>query len=442
MPTPQKLGNISDFLDTLNENLNAILNANFRCYSCLKQVELAQKNGASETGLGWAYKKLETMANNRNDLILEVDDCFEENSKRIIKLITDAKTQLVEELKRSHGLETKVVENCFIAGQLTDPDIINYLNDNNANAEQLYMLIKKYASAVACQLINEDYREITNNYASQFDSKGFLSPSYAPTTKVLTAETVHQLAENANYILKTMQKEEANQLAKCIKLAKKFGKDPSNEELLLEYTNEQLLYEYLKTKVQDAKNFSGLAYTLSERLKEANNTGFELKDKIVQALIDFGFGTPQPKIKNKEELDEVCVGHIEFADIISVAKSFAANAELIQFMCYENKTSITMKLEDYELSKLMVRILREQHEEKLERLAKENKDKAVVATDPDVAKCLLFTTPFGTCWFNGEQLVDKKTGQLIPVSKMERIVYDQQNNTFIDFGQDPTGGKK
>lgn len=293
--------------------------------------------------------------------------------------------------------------------------------------------------------IAESVSYVFDNIAEDIDYRGYqhllTQRNDNANVKIVDADFISEFYSFAKSIPATYKTELIKTQSQLRKLTKKLQKDPENPELQSLVYGHQYSVEFCQDVLERSDYLVMMSQLLKDRMDAVNIEPYGIRDKVVETLADFVFMIPSVS-KGKASyptFNTMYMGTYEIKNLINCVKEFPEAAVFTQYLSAKIEHETIMSAQDFERSKIMMDFLLELHKmnaQTIQQNALANgetvtpEEVKAKATNQDNARYLQFETPLGRVWCNGENLVDVKTGKVVPFAEICKYVLNPNDGNI------------
>lgn len=295
-----------------------------------------------------------------------------------------------------------------------------------------------YCSFFRSKFVIIDSMKIFDFYKEDLTSDGmahlYTFKNESPEIKQLSFDILVELKYSIDKIVKQIPKQKIQQGIVVNKLLKQLKKQPDNQELINSYNEENNAYSVYDERISDANILKIYVDAFCNRFDASNTPKTGISDAITETLLDLSFGVSgdYKKLCEPKYNETVYVSNSEVDSVISLLVNFPDLVDLMQQLCFETKNVKEFELVDLNYSKYIIGVLQEIHKDKVE-FNKQNNPNAtdeqlrVMSTNPEIAKYLVFKTPLGKVWCNGENCINCETNEVVKLEDLEKYFYNEED---------------
>ncbi len=437
----------------LNSRLVVANNVNYGLFRVMAQerrADDAEARGEIQVGgytSEWFRRKRDAFAEHRNIIL-------EKNGQALNYLINGYK-QSYEEAEKAfavelQGVSTKKFDDIVFDGELIDADVIAEYN-RQATQEPivgedgvvrqprspLVEAFYNYTEKRGTYKIAESVGHVYGNICADIDYRGYQNlltrKNVTDEVKVVDSTFVTEFYEFAKAIPATYKAELIKTQVQLNKLLKQLKKDPENAELQALVAGHEVTVEFCQDVIERSDYLVMMSKILKERMDSVNKEPYGIRDKVVETLADFVFMVPSVSkgVESKPQYSTMYMGTYEITNLINCVKEFPEAAVFTQYLSSKVQLATIMPAANFEQSKIMMEFLKELHAMNVQTLKQgaeaqgisvSDAEVKVQATKPEIARFLQFETPLGRVWFDGENCVNVKTGEIISYAEICKYV--------------------
>ncbi len=446
----------------LNRYLIALNNVNYGLFRVMAQERRADDAEArgeiqlSEFARDWLSRKREAFAEHRNTVIEQFGKGFDQILEHHKSGYLEATRAFASVLKSR--FPNKKFEEVVYDGEIIDHEVIDAYQAEGElkpvqNPEGTVVmpetpLINAYAEYLekrGTYRIAESAGHVFDTLTTEIDSRGFqhlfTRRNETKDVKMVDADFVYEFYEFAKAIPATYKTELIKTQVQLKKLSKKLTKEPENEELQSLVYGHQYSVEFCQDVLERSDYLVMMSELLKDRMDSVNKQPYGIRDKVVETLSDLVFMVPSVA-KGADSMptyNTMYVGAYEIQNLINCVKEFPEGAVFTQYLSSKIERTTVIPAADFERSKIMMEFLSELHKLNTATIiatAKANGENLTdeevknKATNQDRAKFLVFETPLGKVWFDGENGIEVKTGKVIPFKEICKYVLNPNDGNI------------
>ena len=454
----------------LNKYLVALNNVNFglsRVMAQERRADDAEDRGEiqiSDFARDWFSRKRDAFAEHRNVVIEHFGSTLE-------KVVDYHKTEYFEAAKAlaaeiKSRFPNKKFEDVIYDGEIVDVEVFAayqaecelepVVGPDGTQVEPEMPLANKYIEFLekrGTYRIAESVGHVFDTLASDIDSRGFqhllTRRNESRDVKIIDSDFVYEFFDFAKSIPASYKAELIKEQIQLKKLSKKLHKDPENEELQAMVYNCENAIACCEDVIERSDYLVMMSQMLKERMDSVNKQPYGIKDKVAETIADFIFNIPAVS-KGSDSFptyDTMYMGTYEIQNLINCVKEFPEAAVFTQYLSSKIERETIMPAADFERSKITIEFLQNLHQfnaESIVQTAQLNGETLTEqevknrATKQDQAKFLLFETPLGRVWFDGENCIEAKTGKVVPFTEICKYVLNPNDGNIYYLQTDQT----
>lgn len=437
----------------LNDYLNTAYHANYRVQCVLEQMRKADSFDVSAVTEEWFRSKHDAYAEHRWEIVSTNSRGLEKEVAYYDEELSKAKTSLVSEMRKYFA--DKNFEEVFVEDGIIDPEVYA-LYEKQANGEVLLAdgtgadlgLVERfhaYVKSLGSAKIARSVEKVHDRIVEDVDARGYMHllsmRNDSADVKIVDESFIAELYDFAKLLGPTYKRELIKSQIELNKLNKKFKKDSTNVELATMVDRAEYTVAFCNDVLSRTTYLEFVSKILKSRMDAVNSRKYSLSDRVIESVVDFGFMVPA-EVKgeeNRPKYKTMYMGKTEIQNLISSTKEFAEAGNFTQYLSSKLGVPTVLEPHEYELSKLTMEMLKNIHDDNVAALlakAKESgetvtaEEAKLFATKPEIAKYLQFDTPLGRVWFDGENGIDVKTGEVVPFTEICKYVVNPQDGNL------------